>query len=65
MNNTMKNFIYTTIGLCIVTVVLIINCVRLQNRINQLEDCVEQVYTELQYHQYMTCEYCTEEDMPL
>lgn len=53
----MKNFIYTTITLSILSAALIINCIKLNNRINELEECIQQTYTELQEYKYKTSEF--------
>lgn len=56
MNNTMKNFIYTTIALSILALALIISCIRMSNKINELEDQIEQTYIELQEYKYRSHE---------
>ena len=59
----MKNFIYTTIALSILALDLIINCIKLNNRINELEECIHQTYTELQEHKYKSSEFYNKDNL--
>lgn len=59
----MKDFIYTTIALSILALALIINCIKLNNRINELEDCIQQTYAELQEHKYKSSEFYTNDNL--
>ena len=59
----MKNFIYTTIALSILALALIINCIRLTNRINELEDNIQQTYIELQEHKYKSSEFYNNDNL--
>lgn len=59
----MKNFIYTTIALSILALALIINCIKLNNRINELEECIHQTYTELQEHKCKSSEFYTNNNL--
>lgn len=48
----MKNFIVTAIAVCTLAAALIINTIKLNDRITELENALQQTYIELQEHKY-------------
>lgn len=61
----MRNFIYTTIASIVIIIALLSNIIRLNNEIENLNDCIQCTYTELQELRYELNERCPQGEINL